>query len=177
MTTFIAAKPIHHDTMTYARARLWLGIASVGTLVVAASTALVFGVPQKAFGMVTVGIRAEIVSWLQVLACFVLLSIPFDVLGGYWLPRAFGRKHPGFGTFASAWGRGVLVQSIVMLGSALFILSAGRHRGCKHNDACNGCVSSTAGCARGPITENYHWLAINPLAKSDPTVASRKSFG
>jgi hypothetical protein len=63
------------------------------------------------------------------LGFYVLLSAPFDWLGGYWLPRRFARTAPTLPKFIAQWLRGVAGQSLVLLAAGLTLLAAGRAGG------------------------------------------------
>jgi len=54
---------------------------------------------------------------------------PFDLLGGYLLPRRFGRSHPSLGTYLIGLARGVIAHSALLFLSAVAIMFAGRWGG------------------------------------------------
>ncbi len=114
--------------MSYARARLWLGVTSVGAIVMASAAALTFDVPRRLFGG-SGELWGEIVAIAGFLAAYIGLSAPFDLFGGYLLPKAFQRDRQSFAAFVVAWGRGVLVHSVFMFAVALLILWMGRSFG------------------------------------------------
>lgn len=73
--------------MTYARARLWLGITGVGSLVTLSSIALLSGIPQELLSAnERFGFR-EILQLFSVTGLFMLWLMPLDLLGGFLLPR------------------------------------------------------------------------------------------
>lgn len=115
--------------MTYARARLWLGITSVGLLVTASIAAIVWQVPYRLLPTDDVWHFADLTSLLVFLAAFCLLMLPLDILGGWLLPRKFERSSSSFGTFVREWISGVAVQSSFFLVTSLLILAAGRFGG------------------------------------------------
>ena len=115
--------------MTYARARLWLGISGVGSLVLLASTALVFGLPDVMLN------DGQLFSWSDV-GQIVVLSLavnlwmmPFDYLGGYRLPRKFKKTSKSFAQWVSTYGAAVIGQSSLFVAFAVAILTAGRALG------------------------------------------------
>ena len=110
--------------MTYARARLWLGISGVGFMVVVSSGALWFALPQRLLG----GYSAASAIGLT-LACYILLSIPSDLLGGYILPGRHARSAGRFGQFAVGWLKGVVGQAIVVGICGLLLLRAAQWGG------------------------------------------------
>ena len=115
--------------MTYARARLWTGIAGVGMWVVLSSVALASGAP----GLLLDGVGGDALGDARALAGLFLLVIafrlPLDVLGGLVLPRSFARPAPTLPGFALGWLRGVLVHAGLCVGSGVLLLAVGRQAG------------------------------------------------
>ncbi|MEM0914881.1 MAG: hypothetical protein AAGK09_09760 [Planctomycetota bacterium] len=110
----------------YGRARLWVGISGVGTMVVASTLALTIGLPGAWYGNLTIGtMLGAFFAWLVV---YVLLQAPFDWLGGYILPAKFGRPVPALGMWVAGWLRGVIVQAGV-LGTIAVALTLAGHFG------------------------------------------------
>ncbi len=116
-------------TPGYGRARLWLGISAVGTIVTAASVALATGLPERSAEF----FRESLGGQLGMLVAFILtyagLHLPFDLLGGYLLPRRFGRKHPPLAPFLRGLARGVVVQSTILFLTGICLLVAGTNAG------------------------------------------------
>lgn len=110
--------------MTYQKARLWLGISGVGTLVVIATAAILFDIPRAWSGD-----RSDAEILASAIAIYILLSAPFDWIGGLVLPRAFDQSPGSASSFAPRWLRGVLVQAGVMALALMTILTAGRAGG------------------------------------------------
>jgi hypothetical protein len=114
--------------VTYARARLLVGITGVGTWVVIAAVFLAAGGasllpgPDAAFG-------AQAGALAAVIGIYVLVSLPFDLLGGLILPGRHGRPVPSASRWVAGWVRGVVVQSIVMAGAVGLMIWAGRGAG------------------------------------------------
>ena len=115
--------------MTYARARLWLGICGVGTTVVIAVALLVGQVPQRLLADSEAWQAADVGTLVGFVGGFVLLMLPFDLLGGYLLPRRYGRKTRNFLAFAYHWVLGVTIQSMLFVLTGLAILAGGRVAG------------------------------------------------
>jgi hypothetical protein len=122
-----AFPPVAAGVTTYARARLRLGIASVGTIVVASVGLLATGaahdyLPDSRSWAITD------VAWLcLVVALYIAAAAPFDVLGGSVLPRRYGRFAPA--SYAAAWLRGVVVHGGCLVVCASVLLAAGRWAG------------------------------------------------
>ncbi len=112
--------------MTYARARLWLGISCVGTMVVVSVLLLLFRVPAQllARGMAPFG--TEVAQFVGVLFAYAFLSGPFDFFGGYILPKEYERSTLRFPQFLGRWLRGVLMHSTILLIIALTLLNAAK---------------------------------------------------
>ena len=82
--------------MTYARARLWLGVSAVGTFVVLAIAALALGFPRSFLAGFSPSLVGDAAGLARVLALYVVVSLPFDVMGGFVLQRKFGRSTSTF---------------------------------------------------------------------------------
>lgn len=136
---------------TYARARLRLGIASVGTLVVLSAGLLALGVPGDVLPNATSWALTD-VAWLALLvALYAALSAPFDLLGGLVLPRRYGRPMAAKG-FWRTWARGVAGHGLCLLAVALVLLAAGRAGG-------DGVVLAAALGLVGVMLSAQVWLA------------------
>ena len=111
--------------MTYARARLWLGITGVGSLVTLSVLALLFQW-QSVFSADTCSLSIEQFGQLASFAgLFMLWLIPFDFLGGYWLPKKFGKSRDSFSSWLVRYVPAVLGQAslFVLFGSLILTLS------------------------------------------------------
>ncbi|MEC8591552.1 MAG: hypothetical protein VXZ15_08350, partial [Planctomycetota bacterium] len=82
--------------MTYGRARLWLGISAVGTLVLTASMVYATKLPQQVFSeSLEPTLTAPIYIGGVCLAVAILLA-PFDLMGGFVLPNRFAKTNQSF---------------------------------------------------------------------------------
>ena len=108
--------------MTYARSRLWLGITSVGSLVVLASLAWSGRIPSRVLPNESVDFVSTVMYLSLAFGAYVLVSLPFDYIGGHHLPRKYGRVTTGLSHFFRRWLRGILVQGGWSLLLALSIL-------------------------------------------------------
>ncbi len=96
-----------------------MGVCGVGTIVLAACTALALGLPSR--------LPADDLAALSgVLALYIALSGPFDLFGGYLLPCGHGRMCRTFPAFLWSWVRGVTVHAVCLGLCGLAVLSAGR---------------------------------------------------
>ncbi|MEM9701141.1 MAG: SDR family oxidoreductase [Planctomycetota bacterium] len=109
----------------YGRARLWLGISAVGSIVVLSSLALAFDAPNRidrAVGDSAAGIAAGLAA---LVLAYALVQLPFDVLGGYLLPKRHGRAHPTLGLFACRLARGVGMHALILFACGCLVTLAG----------------------------------------------------
>jgi len=108
----------------YARARLWLGITGVGTFVTLAALALAGGLPER-LGPAG-GLGGEVLTLLAFVLLYALLHLPFDLLGGYALPRRHWREHPDLPVYLRRLARGAGAHAGVLFALAALILLAAR---------------------------------------------------
>ena len=115
--------------MTYARARLCLGICGVGSLVGLSAIALWCGLPQRQFspGIVSPGSALKQLFALTVVVSALL--VPFDFLGGFWLPRKFGKCRASLFTWLRTYLAAAAIQGFFFIGFGLLILSMGQAHG------------------------------------------------
>ncbi|MEO7932580.1 MAG: hypothetical protein ABIT76_05425 [Chthoniobacterales bacterium] len=99
--------------MSYARARLWLGIANVGFWVVLAAVALRLDLPGQFFPAQALIGKKLAISLATFLGGYIALQAPFDLLGGYILPKLHRRYYGDFSDFVTNWVRGVTVQAAI----------------------------------------------------------------
>lgn len=136
----------------YGRARLWLGISAVGTLVTAAATALALDLPAKASSFFDPSLSGQLFMVIAFLAIYAALHMPFDILGGYVLPRRFGRVHPPFLKFARTLLRGIAVHSTMLALTGACLLLAGRSFGAAGTIAAATGLSIVLLLARDPLS-------------------------
>lgn len=110
--------------MTYARARLWLGISGVGFFVTGSAAALWFDIPRR-----TLGGKSSVMAITLTLLVYISASFPGDLLGGYLLPRRYGRTKLDLPSFLRSWMRGVVFQSLLVGSCALIVLKAASRGG------------------------------------------------
>lgn len=113
----------------YGRARLWLGMSGVGTIVVLAVVALLLGLPARFLPPAGGSLRDQFVGLVGFVLAYAAVHVPFDVYGGYLLPRRYGRRHLPLGSFVASLTRGVGVHSGLMFAGAVTLLVAGRAGG------------------------------------------------
>ena len=115
--------------MTYARARLWLGISGVGSLVVLASLALFYNLPISRLAANDQFSWNDVGQIIVVAFAVNLWMTPFDFLGGYLLPNRFNKSSETFSKWGLRYIAAVIGQSILFVAFAVAILTAGRFMG------------------------------------------------
>jgi uncharacterized protein YbjT (DUF2867 family) len=113
----------------YGRARLCLGISAVGTIVTLSTIALWAGIPKLVNSLVEGSAPLSLGALLVFVLIYVGLQLPFDLLGGYLLPRWFARSHQSFGKFSIALARGIMVHSALLFFIAGVMMGVGRFGG------------------------------------------------
>lgn len=113
---------------TYARARLRLGILGVGTWVLVAAALLTTSAHVPPLERLQAR-ATEALVLLGTLALFAVVALPFDLVGGYVLPRRYGRRAPTLGAFARGWLRGATVLLAVSTSCGVALIAAGRAGG------------------------------------------------
>lgn len=115
--------------MTYARARRYLGIVNVGLWVILSVVALVTNLPTTLFPLPEIDPSATAQRLLTLIGIYILINLPFDLLGGYILPHRFNRPAPSFAGYIIGWLRGVLTQGVIVLAVGMLLITAGRQSG------------------------------------------------
>lgn len=155
------------DQSGYGRSRLWLGISAVGSIVVASALALAYHVPDRVDQLAGDTLPGAVIGLSAFLLAYLALHLPFDLLGGYLLPRRYGRAHPPLPRFLRDLARGSLMHAAVLLACASFVTLAGSIAGIV------GVVAAAAGliglllAARPQIASLYARLTITPSEPKD----------
>ena len=111
--------------MTYARARLWLGITGVGSLVTIAIFSLTLGLPNRLLNSQAEFGATELLQLVSVTGLFVLWLIPLDFLGGFLVPAQYQKSDQKFSSWFGGYVIAAFTQALlfVFFGS-LIILSS-----------------------------------------------------
>lgn len=112
--------------MSYARSRLLLGICGVGFFVLASIAAILSGSPASWLPGEVTWSPSDVGSLLAVYVCFAALMTPFDLIGGYVLPKRAGTTQHSTISFLVGWLRGVCVHAAFFLTASLLLLALGR---------------------------------------------------
>jgi hypothetical protein len=123
-----ASTAIHHwdSEMTYARARLLLGMFGVGFIVVLSTVLLLSKYPLEILPGSQSWSGDDLKALFLLFGCLVAVLFPLDLLGGFLLPSRWRPNTISLGKFLAGWLRGVLVQGTLFLAAALLILFMGR---------------------------------------------------
>jgi hypothetical protein len=162
MTTADALPAVAADTRrfpTYGRARLWLGISAVGTMVTLAAGALVF----DAAGALVRVIPNPVGALAAFVALYAAAHLPFDILGGFVLPRRHGRAHPAPVRFAAILLRGVALHATLLFACACALLIAGRVGGVALTIATGVAISLLLLAGQGVVARALAALRPGPL--------------
>lgn len=112
--------------MTYARARLLLGISGVGTSVLIAAALLVLDLPARTLSTSSdQPLLLALGTLVPVLLVGVAFLFPFDLLGG----AIVVRDRPALPVWLGRWVRGVAVQLVIWAASACLLMFAARRGG------------------------------------------------
>ena len=115
--------------MTYARARLLLGIFGVGSIVVLSAVLLLTQYPLEILPDSESWTTGDFTALVLLFGSLAALLFPMDLLGGFLLPKRWRSESISLRTFLSGWFRGVLIQSLLYLATSLSILFMGRWLG------------------------------------------------
>ena len=121
--------PSLNEVPGYGRARLWLGITGVGSIVTLSATALFFNLPERFFSGPTAALSTQIQDVLFFIFIYTILQLPLDFFGGYLLPRKYQRQHPPLKKFLAILLRGVGVHSTLLAFIGITLLFAARTAG------------------------------------------------
>jgi uncharacterized protein YbjT (DUF2867 family) len=110
----------------YGRARLWLGISAVGTIVTLSALGLALDAPGKVQQVLDPTVWGQLFGLLAFVLLYAGVQFPFDLAGGYLLPKRYGRNHPTLGSYLTGLARGVAVHASALFVAAVVVLFAGR---------------------------------------------------
>jgi len=108
--------------ITYARSRLWTGILSVGFWVLWSLGILLFGDLVTSFSQ-KLSLAEAVIT---IIIIYILFSLPFDLVGGWILPRKFKRSTLSFSLFMKSYLKGIGFHSafLFLIGSMLLLIIA-----------------------------------------------------
>ena len=115
--------------MTYARARLWLGITGVGSLVTLSTLALCFGIPEILFDSQQSFGTGQLLQLSAVALGFILWLLPLDFLGGFWLPKAFNKTEQSVGNWLRQYSVAAVSQGLLFVAFGLWIIFSSQQFG------------------------------------------------
>jgi hypothetical protein len=156
----------------YGRARLWLGISAVGTMVTLATVLLILDVPTQLQPSIDATTGSQIIGLLAFLILYMIVQLPFDFMGGYWLPKRFGRAHSTLGTYLLNLSRGVLIHGSLLFSTAMLVMFAGQTLGVAGTVGAGLLISFLLLQFRVPIAS---MMATLPLAPSTSPPSTSKA--
>ena len=126
MTTPSRSAPSLPRGLTYARARLFLGISGVGSAVLLTAAMLYFRVPSRGLSLSADEPLARAILSVGLLCAFSQIAFAvFDVIGG----SSLVRRQPWRDPWLVRWLRGVSVQWVVWMLAATALMLAARAAG------------------------------------------------
>jgi len=161
----------------YGRARLWLGMSAVGTLVVMAVLALALGLPTALAPDADAPPQHHVSGLAGFALIYALVQLPFDVFGGYLLPRRYGRSHPPPGRYLAGLARGVAGHTAVLLAAAVALLFAGRYGGVAGTVACGALLALALLRGRVTIASAVAPIELTPSAPEGTASGDRVPVG
>ncbi len=108
---------------------MWLGICGVGSLVLASGLVLGLKVPQQLLSTERTVRFGDLYQLTMIAGLFVLWLLPFDFLGGYYLPKAYRKSFMSFQLWVRKYLKAALSQSLLFVLCAVLLLTAGRIAG------------------------------------------------
>jgi uncharacterized protein YbjT (DUF2867 family) len=124
-----AAPSPRDEAPGYGRARLWLGMGGVGSFVVLAVAGVALDLPARLLPAETASLAVQIGGLLAFAGAYAAVQLPFDLFGGYLLPKWYRRQHAPIPRFLAGLARGVAVHTAVFALIAVGLLLAGRNGG------------------------------------------------
>ena len=158
----------------YGRARLWVGITAVGSIVTLATGALVAGLPAAVDTLVSPGLGSTLPALAAYAAAHAAIQLPFDLFGGYLLPAQYGRSGHGRLIFLGRLLRGVVVYAGVVFVGLVALLAGGRVGGVGGAVAAGAVLSFLLLWRRLAVARSIARLGVEPSADplSDVVVSS-----
>lgn len=112
--------------MSYSSARLLAGLAGAGTIFVLSAIGFVYQLPSTFFPFHGGPFYADWAALWVVYLAYSLVSLPFDIWAGYWLPCQHHLRCELLPVYLGRLFRAWMVQGAVMTISALLLLQAGK---------------------------------------------------
>lgn len=173
----VAGSPARRAAPGYGRARLWLGMSAVGTLVVLAVLALALGLPTALAPSTDAAAPEQLLGLAGFALIYALVQLPFDVLGGFLLPRRYGRSHPPPGRYLAGLARGVAAHTALVLLSATALMFAGKYGGVGGTVAAGVTMTLLLLRGRGMIASAVAHTELTPSAPDGTTSSDHVSVG
>lgn len=145
--------------LTYARARLYLGITGVGSAVLLAAALLYFRIPSRGLSLSAEQAMPAALFRIGLMFAFAHVAfLMYDLIGGAWLVR----RREWASTWLARWFRGVAVQWLVWMLAATALMLAARAGGNPAAIAVFVLVQFLLAFGRGRMTRVMARLPIVP---------------
>ncbi|MEL6498140.1 MAG: hypothetical protein AAF937_05170 [Planctomycetota bacterium] len=115
--------------MTYARARLWLGMVTVAVFVSASSLLLLFEIPEFVLGRERPTAFGDALGLAVFVGAYAAAHVTSDVVGALLIPAAFGRLDRRRSDVLLGLVRGIVLHSLGLWVISLTLLFAARTAG------------------------------------------------
>ncbi len=156
--------------VTYARARLYLGITGVGSAVLAAFAVLRTDFPTQGFSSAANQPLAAALVSIGLLGLFTTIAfLMFDLIGGAWLVR----RRTWANVWLKRWARGAAVQWCVWMVSAALLLVTARVAGVWAAVGAFAAIQLVLAATRGRMARVVAALTVRPLPDALRTAAQR----
>lgn len=170
MTTPAFSAPDAPTRLTYARARLLIGISGVGTCVLVAAALIGFGIPAEVLSRSNEQpLLHAVTSLLLAMLIGVAMLFPFDLLGGFVVVR----QRPRITGFLRRWTRGVAVHLSIGLVCITVLMSAARVGGTAAVVASFVVLQGLLAALRGPLVRMIAAFSTDAVPKRARDAAQR----
>ncbi len=162
--------------MTYGRARLWLGIVGVGSLVTIAAIALILELPQK---MLETSPRLGLPEFLQLVAVIgavTLWLLPMDIIGGFLLPKKFKKTDESFLEWLRNYFGTAFIQALLFVFCGVMILLSGRTYGVTGGLAAIGVLMIACIAARDRFVRSRNLKLETSAGKLDEAITKTQTW-
>lgn len=139
--------------MNYFSARYLAGLMGAGAIVVLVAIAFVYQLPSTFFPFHGGPFYADWAALWVVYMVYSLVSLPFDIWAGYWLPWRHRQQSQKLPAYLATLARALFVQGFVMTLSALLLLQAGKWWGVWGAEAAFGVLLAALYLLRPALAE------------------------